>query len=386
MENINSNLFVDVYKKRPIIVDRGEGSYLLAVDGKRYLDFLSGISINNLGYSDSGIQQRIIEQLRKVIHPSNYYYTQVQIALAERLTKASGLDRVFFANGGTEANEAALSFISAYSKTVQKKNEIIVFEGSFFGRTYGSQMMTTGGTFRDIKFVKVPFNDDEKFKNAVTESTLGVSLELVLGHGGIRKMNSAVIESIKSICKEKNIIILVDEVQTGLGRAGYIFAFQESDIHPDIVTLGKSLGGGLPLSAVLVSDRIAQTVHPGDYGCTMGGNSLACAAGIGVMDFLLKKENIDEIRQKGEYILKKLQVLAEQYPSEIINARCYGLMCALEVREGLSNSVVVSCVKQGLLVDTVNKNVLRMLPPFTVSYNEIDSAISILETAIKQNL
>ena len=379
-----NNLFVATYKKRPIVVDRGDGSYLFTKEGNNYLDFLSGISINNLGYSNPEIRQRIIEQLGKVIHPSNYYYTEAQIVLAEKLISASGLDKVFFANSGTEANEAALSFIASYGKITPEKDEIIVFEDSVFGRTHGSQMMATGGVFKNLKFVRIPFNDGEKLKNAITNSTLGISLELVLGHGGIRKMNPSVIESIKNICKEKDLILMIDEVQTGLGRAGHFFFFQESGIHPDIVTLGKSLGGGLPLSAVIVSDRIAQTIRPGDYGCTTGGNSLACAAGAEVIDYLLKKKNIDGIRQRGEYLFKKLKSLVKQYPGELIEARCYGLMCALEVREGLSDSLVASCIKQGLLIDTVNKNVLRMLPPFTVLYTEIDSAVSILETALKQ--
>jgi acetylornithine/N-succinyldiaminopimelate aminotransferase len=382
MEDRNSEIFVNTYRKKPIVVDHGSGSFLFSKDGNKYLDFLSGISINNLGYSNPEISDRIISQLEKVIHPSNYYYTDAQIELAKKLIATSTLDKVFFASSGTEANEAALSFISVYGKARPERNEMLVFENSFFGRTYGSRIAATGGKYRDLKFTVVPFNSASAFNDAVTESTLGVCLELVLGHGGIRKMDPTVVDIIQATCTEKNLIMMIDEVQSGLGRAGEIFLFQEFGLQPDLVTLGKSLGGGLPLSALLVSDRIAETIQPGDYGCTMGGNSLACAAGAVVLDFLSDKKNLEKIRRKGAYLLNGLQDLARQYPDKIKEARCYGLMGALEMREGYAADVASLSMENGVLIDTVDKNTLRLLPPFTVSYNEIDMALETIKTAI----
>jgi acetylornithine/N-succinyldiaminopimelate aminotransferase len=382
MEDRNSEIFVNTYRKKPIVVDHGSGSFLFSKDGNKYLDFLSGISINNLGYSNPEISDRIISQLEKVIHPSNYYYTDAQIELAKKLIATSTLDKVFFASSGTEANEAALSFISVYGKARPERNEMLVFENSFFGRTYGSRIAATGGKYRDLKFTVVPFNSASAVNDAVTESTLGVCLELVLGHGGIRKMDPTVVDIIQATCTEKNLIMMIDEVQSGLGRAGEIFLFQEFGLQPDLVTLGKSLGGGLPLSALLVSDRIAETIQPGDYGCTMGGNSLACAAGAVVLDFLSDKKNLEKIRRKGAYLLNGLQDLARQYPDKIKEARCYGLMGALEMREGYAADVASLSMENGVLIDTVDKNTLRLLPPFTVSYNEIDMALETIKTAI----
>jgi acetylornithine/N-succinyldiaminopimelate aminotransferase len=387
MEDPNSKFFANTYRKKPLTIERGSGSYLFTEDGKKYLDFLSGISINNLGYSNSEISARIEAQLKKIIHPSNYYYTEAQIELAKGLLTTSGLSRVFFANGGTEANEGALSFISTYGKATPQRNEILVFSDSFFGRTYGSRIAATGGTYRDLRFIIIPFNDANAFTEAVTESTLGVCLELVLGHGGIRKIDVGTANIVKATCKENDLLLMIDEVQTGLGRAGKIFLFQEFGFQPDLVTLGKSLGGGLPLSAVLISDRIGQTIQPGDYGCTMGGNSLACAGGTAVLDFLSDVKNIDEINKKGAYLLDGLREIAKKHSNKVKDARCYGLMGALEMHERSdADSVVTLCLEYGLLLDTVNKKVLRMLPPFTVSYNEIDMALNTISTVLETTL
>lgn len=382
---MEDKIFANTYKKRPLFIKGGSGSYLIEKDGRKYLDFLSGISINNLGYSNRKIQRKIKDQLGKIIHPSNYYSTESQINLARVLCTMSGLGRVFFANSGTEANEAALSFITGYKRAsgqLTKKNEIIAFTGSFFGRTYGSQIAALGGAYRDIRFIPVPFNDRKALRDAVNDSTLGIYAELILGHGGIREIDESVVQEIKALCEDKALLLAIDEVQTGLGRAGFTFLFKKFGLKPDLVTLGKSLGGGLPLSATLISDRVANTIQPGDYGCTMGGNSLACAAGSIVLEFLSKQENLTMINQKGEYLLKQLQSIASEYPDKIQEARCYGLMGALELRDGYAAQIPALCMQEGLLLDIVNKNVLRFLPPFIVTYAEIDKAMNALKHSI----
>lgn len=376
-------LFVNTYKKRPLIVDKGIGSCLYTDRKKKYVDFLSGISINNVGYGNKNINQKIVSQLKKVIHPSNYYYTNAQFKLARKLVNISGLDRVFFANSGAEANESALVFLSKYNENVfPYRNEIIVFNGSFLGRTYGCQRVANGLSVGQLEIKKVPFNDLAIFKKIITNKTLAVHLELVLGHGGIRQMNSDVVTKIANICKKKDILIYIDEVQTGLGRTGESFAFKLYGLNPDIVTVGKSLGGGIPLSATILKERVAKNIKPGDYGSTMGGNSLACAAGSVIVDFVSNPKNIQKIKEKGRYINDKINVLKNKY-TQIKDVRGLGLMIGVELIEK-AEAVLENCIKNGLLVDIVDKNTLRLLPPFNMYKKDIDSAISKLEKALHE--
>lgn len=379
MQDTNSQLFVQTYKKKPLNINKGAGSFLVTNDGEKYLDFLSGISINNLGYANVEIKHRITEQLEKIIHPSNYYYTDVQIKLAEKLIKASGLDKVFYANSGTEANEACLTFLQAYGKSVNK-DEIIVPEGSFFGRTYGSRILATGGDFYGLKVKNVPFNDVTALHQAVTERTLAIAVELVLGHGGIRAIDQAFVDAITAKQEKYGTVVMVDEVQTGLGRTGSLFRFQKLGMKPDLVTIGKSLGGGLPLSAALVSERIAKLVQPGSYGCTMGGNSLACAAGLALFESLEDPKMFEHMKDKSTLLSKELTDLLTAYPKVIKGVRCFGLMCGIELNdaEGVAH-IVSACMYHGLLIDVVNKNTIRLTPPFTVSNEEILLAKGILQ-------
>lgn len=376
---------MNTYRKRPLVINSGRGSYLYVGKKEKYIDFLSGISINNIGYGNKKIFQRIVNQAARVIHPSNYYYTKIQLELAEKLIEVSGLDRIFFSNSGTEANEAALVFLSKYKERVSPdRDEIVIFDGSFFGRTYGCQRMTAGLSVGQFKIKKVPFNSLNALKNIINDNTLAVYLELVLGHGGIRLVDQDVAIEIAKICKKRGILIVIDEIQTGLGRVGDMFAFKLYGLDPDIVTIGKSLGGGLPLSAVVVKEKISGVIRPGDYGSTMGGNSLACAAGCAVIDFISDSKNILKINEKGKYITNKLNGLKDKY-LKIKEVRSLGLMIGLELR-GNAGLVLQSCIENGLLIDIVDKNTLRFLPPFNVSKKDIDLAIDKLELALSKNL
>ncbi len=381
MQDSNAQFFVQTYRKKPLVIHGGSGSFLSTNDGSKYLDFLSGISINNLGYADALIKNKIAEQLGKIIHPSNYYYTDVQIKLAEELIKVSGLDKVFFANSGTEANEACLTFLQTYGKSVGK-DTIIVPEGSFFGRTYGSRILATGGDFYGLKIKNVPFNDVTALEQAISEDTLAVAVELVLGHGGIKAIDQKCVDVIVAKQMRYGTVIMVDEVQTGLGRTGSMFRFQQLGMKPDLVTIGKSLGGGLPLSAALVSERIAKLIQPGRYGCTMGGNSLACAAGLALLETLENPEIFEKMAKKSALISGELVELSNEYPEVIREVRCFGLMCGLELYDAeKAASVVSACMESKLLVDIVNKHTIRIAPPFTVSEEEILLAKDILHKA-----
>ena len=375
--------FVNNYKRRPLIVDSSEGSYLIDIEGKKYLDFICGISINNLGYGNKRILDAISKQLPKIIHPSNYYLTQPQIDLAKKLVEASGLSKVFFANSGTESNEASLQFLSLYNKRFfPDRNEIIVFEGTFLGRTLGSKIAGRGGDIDSLNVKVAKFNDLQSFYELASSRTLAVHLELVLGHGGIKMFDSEVVQKIAQFCSQNNILIFIDEVQTGLGRTGSLFCYQKFNLKPDIVTLGKSLGGGLPLSAMIDSERFANVIEQGDYGCTMGGNSLACAAGCEVISSLQEPDFIKNIAVMSELVAKKCLLLKDEY-TIIKDVRCYGLMCGVEVSDETAKEIVEKSFNKGLLVDIVNKNTIRLLPPLTISYREIESAFLTLSDVMK---
>lgn len=379
-----NNYFINTYKKRPLIISKSEGSYLVTDKGTKYLDFLSGISINNIGYTQKKIVKKIKTQVEEIIHPSNYYYTKAQINLAKKLIKLSGLDKVFFGNSGTEANEAALMFLSKYCQNKPtNKNELITFDGTFLGRTFGCRSVAAGQSLDILKVKKVDFNNFEAFSNAVTENTLAVHMELVFGHGGIKPFSVDVVNKIVRLCKEKDILIYIDEVQAGLGRTGDIFTYKIYGIDPDIVTIGKSLGGGIPLSATIVKDNISQYVKPGDYGSTMGGNSLACVAGSVILDFVSKQKNLQMIRGKGKFITDQLTKIMQKYPEKIKDIRGLGMMIGVEVEPSIAETILQKCLENHLLLDTVSKNVLRLLPPFTITKSEIIGAIKILENAIK---
>lgn len=376
-------LFINTYKKRPLLVNGGLGAWLYTDKNKKYIDFLSGISINNIGYGNSRIAQKIIHQVKKIIHPSNYYFTKPQFELAQKLVDISGLDKVFFANSGTEANEAALVFLAKYKeKVVLNRDEIIIFDGSFLGRTYGCQRFAAGLSVGKFKIKKIPFNNLADFKNSVSSKTLAVHLELVLGHGGIKPMELKVVREIARICQGKDILIYTDEVQTGLGRVGESFAFKLYGLNPDIVTVGKSLGGGLPLSATLVRERVAKNISPGDYGSTMGGNSLACVAGKVMLEYISNPKNIQKINEKGKYIIKRINVLRIKYP-QIKEIRGLGLMLGIELKEK-TDEILKNCIENGLLIDIVNKNTLRLLPPFNTPKKDIDLAIDKLAASLSR--
>lgn len=361
----------------------GLRSYLYSDRNIRYIDFLSGISINNIGYGNKKIVQKILFQAEKIIHPSNYYYTKAQLKLAKKLIDISGLDRVFFSNGGAEANEAAFVFLSKYKeKKFPHRNEVIIFDGSFLGRTYGCKRIAAGQSLGGLKIKKIPFDNLNAFKKKVGDNTLAVHLELVLGHGGIKPMDFNVVNQIAKICKKRNILVCIDEIQTGLGRVGSAFAFKLYGLNPDVVTIGKSLGGGLPLSAVLVKERISINVETGDHGSTMGGNSLACAAGGVIVDFISRPRNIQRINEKGKYIIQKVNALKDGYPC-IREVRGLGLMIGIELKEK-SDLVLAGCIENGLLVDIVNKNTLRLLPPFNISKKDIDLAIHKLTLSLSR--
>lgn len=375
--------FVNNYHKRPLLVSRGKGVFLYSNRGKKYIDFLSGISINNFGYSNTQLIKILRKQIGSIIHPSNYYFTKPQIELAKMLKRISHLDRVFLSNSGAEANEAALVFIRRYyEKTRPDKNEIITFEGSFVGRTYGCRSLVSGTHYENLRIRRVPFNNTHAFLRLFSDKTLAIHLELVLGHGGVKVLNKKLVSIIQKQCDRTGALIFVDEVQTGLGRALAPLACDLYNLKPDIITLAKSLGGGFPLAATLVSERIASIIKPGDHGSTMGGNTVACVAGCKIVEYISKKGNIEKMKKIADIFYDELSLLKSKF-SNIIEVRFFGLMFGVELVDK-AREIADECFKCGLLLDVVSQQTLRLLPPFIISKEEISYGIKILERAIRK--
>lgn len=372
----------------PVIFAGGSGSKLWDADGKEYLDFLSGISVMNFGHSNPDITAAITKQAKKVVHVSNYFYLEEQIDLSRELTKLTGYEKVYFANSGAEANEAALKLARKYGKVkLGGKYEIITAEHSFHGRTYGALSATGQPKYQDYfrpivpGFKYAPYNDLAAWQAAVSDETCAICLELVQGEGGVHPADPEFVAGLVQLCKERDLLFIVDEIQTGLGRTGKYFAYEHYGFQPDVITIAKSLGGGIPCGALLVNEK-ADVFTPGDHSTTVGGGALAFAAGLAVLKLLQQQSVLDMINQKGAYIRKVWQGWQRELPV-VVGYRGLGLMLALDLQVS-SKEVMLACLEAGLVVNAVTETALRLLPAFTISMDEIDEGLAILKEVLKQ--
>jgi predicted acetylornithine/succinylornithine family transaminase len=362
------------YGRLPIEIERGEGTYIYDTHGKKYLDFISGIAVNALGHGDKDILDAIRTQIEKYMHCSNYFYQEPQVKLAELLKKHSGLDKVFFANSGAETTEGALKLMRKWGNENGRRG-IYAFPDGFHGRTTGALSLMRQEKYRENM---EPFAEDgfvieggieelmsDKFDNAV-----GFVLEPIQGEGGIYEFPAEVFERLNYLQKEKGCIIVADEIQAGMGRTGKMFSYQHFGIEPDIVLSSKALGGGLPLGAMIVNERLAGVFKPGNHGTTFGGNAVACAAGIAVIENL-ESEVLENVAKQSEYFFGKAEELKHLFPKKVLEVRGRGLLLgmkfycdALHVRNALMDKQVLTC--------TASNNILRILPPLNVSEDEMD--------------
>lgn len=377
--------YVPVFARYPIVLSHGEGPYVYDTEGKKYLDFLAGIAVNVLGHAHPKLVAAIAEQAGKIIHCSNLYYTEQQATLAATLTKLAGMDKVFFANSGAEANEGAIKLARKYGKTLNADRvEIITAENSFHGRTYATLTATAQPKYQKGYeplpggFRYVPFNDLAALKSMVSEKTCAILLEPIQGEGGINIPDEGYLQAVRQLCDESGALLIFDEIQTGMGRTGKLFAYQYFGVKPDIVTVAKGLGGGVPIGAFLASDKVAAAFHAGDHGSTFGGNPLACAAANAVLSVIAEEDLGANADRMGTYMITELCKLQNKYPRLIHEVRGKGLMIGMQLsRPG--REIVNRCLEEGFIINCTAGDILRFVPPLTIKQAHIDELIADLD-------
>lgn len=370
----------------PLVFSRGKGSRVWDADGKEYLDFLMGISVNNFGHCLPEISRALAGQAEKIVHVSNYFYLEEQIAVARELTRLTGYHQVFFANSGAEANEAAIKLARKYGKVkLNGRYEIVTAEGSFHGRTLGALSATGQPKYQESfkpvvpGFVYAKYNDLNSWKEAITDQTCAVMLELVLGEGGVVPADPGFVKGLMEICRQKGLLFIVDEVQTGLGRTGKLFAYEHFNFRPDVITVAKSLGGGIPCGALLVTEA-ANLFTPGDHSTTIGGSGMAFAAALVTLKLLETPGLMAEVTRKGELVKKTWEEWRKSLPV-IESYRGLGMMLALNLKIP-SKQVMQACLDEGLIVNAVTDTALRILPALNIEEKELLEGLAILRKVL----
>ncbi|MTI60694.1 MAG: aspartate aminotransferase family protein [Firmicutes bacterium] len=387
----DENYFMTVYSGRyPLVIDHGSGIRVYGQDGQEYLDFLAGIGVNALGYGHPVLVKALQEQVAKLIHCSNLYYIEPQAYLEKLLIKKSCCDRVFFANSGSEANEGALKLARKYFKTRgEKKFKVITAERSFHGRT----LITTAATGQEKYhrpyqplpegFAMVPFNDLTAMEKAVGPETAAVMIEPIQGEGGVYPAEQEYLQGLRELCNQKGILLIFDEVQCGVGRTGSLFAYEEYGVEPDIMTLAKALGGGVPIGALLAKEKVASAFEPGDHGTTFGGNPLATRAAVTTLEVILEDGFLEGVKEKSSYFVKQLEGLIAE-TRNVKGIRGLGLMLALELSSNISaKDLTMELFNRGFLVNAVQEHTLRFLPPLVVEKADIDLLVGELADLLK---
>ena len=374
------------YGRYDVALKSGKGATAFDEDGKKYIDVSSGIGVNSFGFCDDGWVEAVSKQAGTIQHMSNYFYSEQASNLAEKLCNLTGLAKVCFGNSGAEANECAIKIARKYSfdKYGADRNEIITLRNSFHGRTVTTLSATGQDVFHNYffpfteGFSYVEANDFDALKNAVTDKTCAVMFEVIQGEGGVNILDKDYVKSLVKLCNDRDILVVVDEVQTGIGRTGKLFGYQNFDIMPDLVTVAKGLGGGLPIGLCMCGEKLKDVMSPSTHGTTFGANPVVCAGANYVVDRVADERFLDEINKKGQYLEEKLLKL-----ENVKNVRRMGLMIGIELDKGNAHYIAVKCVENGLLIITT-KYLLRMLPPFVITYEEIDEAINILNVTLKE--
>jgi len=385
---LESRYVLQTYARAPFVLERGEGVRLYDTEGRSYLDFGSGIAVNALGYGDKDVLAAISEQMQRLMHISNLYYSEPQVRLARMLVESSFADKVYFCNSGTEAVEAAIKFARKCAKDTgcSERIEFVAFSGAFHGRTMGSLALTPRSHYQDPYRPLMPgaqfatFNDLASAEALVSSSTCAVIVEPVQGEGGIHPADPAFLRGLRALCDRSGALLIFDEVQCGLGRTGHLWAHQPYGVTPDIMTLAKPLGGGLPMGATLVTQRVADVLGPGDHGSTFAANPVICAAAQVVVGKVSDDGFLQRVRESGQYLGKRLGDLQETR-DDIVAIRGRGLMWGIELTREVA-AVLSACQERGLLTLSAGPNVLRLLPPLTVQRPDLDEGVSIIEEAL----
>ena len=383
---------LQTYGRPEFVLERGNGVYLFDTDGNRYLDFVSGLAVNALGYGDYDVLKAIEEQAGKLMHVSNLYHTIPSVKLAKMLVESSFADRVFFCNSGTESWEATLKFCRKWGNTThdKPKNRLIAFNDSFHGRTYGS-ISTTGQPKYHQGFEPLlpgidfaDFNDLTSVEKLVTDETCAILVEPLQAEGGIHAAEPEFLQGLRALCDEREMLLVFDEIQVGCGRLGSLWAHQQYGVEPDIMTLAKALGGGLPIGVALLRQKVADAIAAGDHAATFGANPVACAAAVTVFGKLLEDGFIDSVREKGEYLIGRLEKLQERWPEHITGVRGKGLIAGA-VTVSPAADYLAAFRERDILVATAGADVVRFLPPLIVEKDRIDEVVDVFDEILRQD-
>jgi len=386
-QELEQKLFLRAVNRVPVTLVRGQGARAWDDHGKEYLDFVGGWAVNSLGHCPPVVVEALERQAKTLIQASNQFYTIPQIELAQLLVENSCLDRVFFCNSGAEANEGAVKLARRYGKLrLDGAYKLITAHSSFHGRTLAMTAATGQNKFQEPYtplpdgFVSVDYNNGEAVKRATDAQTCGVILEPIQGEGGVNVPDNDYLEKVQSWCRERGILFILDEIQTGIGRTGTLFAYEQYNVEPDIMTLAKGLGSGVPIGALLAKEDVS-TFSPGEHGSTFGGNPLVCAAAHAALKYIIDNDIPVRVKQVGKYFMAKLENLKQEFEF-ITQVRGRGLLIALEFNNEIAEELVMACLDKGLLVNKVKPNALRFMPPLIITEKEVDEAINILHRAL----
>jgi acetylornithine/N-succinyldiaminopimelate aminotransferase len=392
LKDAAAKYLMQTYLRQPLSIVRGRGAKVYDMEGREYLDFVGGIAVNILGHSHPDLVQAIQRQAAQLIHTSNLYYTEPQIKLARMLVDHSFADRAFFCNSGAEANEAAIKLARRYGhdKHGAGRFEIITMKNSFHGRTMatisatGQEKVQKGFEPLLPGFAYAPFNDYAALTSMISDKTAAIMLEPIQGEGGVHVADREYLKNLRQLCTERDILLIFDEVQTGMGRTGTLFAYEQLGVEPDIMTLAKGLGGGMPIGACLARESVAEVFTPGTHASTFGGNPLACAAALAVCHVLLEGRILDQAKRMGEYLSKGLADCQERH-RVVRDVRGLGLLQGLEVDMD-ARILVADCLARGVLVNATSEHVLRFVPPLIITQREIDKLLETLTAIFNHRL
>ncbi len=391
IKKLADDVFASTYLRYPAAMVKGAGCVLIDADGNEYLDFLAGIAVCSLGHCHPKVTEAVCKQVSELVHVSNLYYTLPQTRLAEMLVAHSFGDKVFFANSGAEANEAAIKL--ARATTDAGRYEIISLEDSFHGRTLATVAATGQPKFHKgfepvpEGFVYAPFGSLEKLEELVNERTCAIMLEPLQGEGGVRPLAKEYIRGVRELCDKHGVLLIFDEIQTGMGRTGTLFCYEQTGVTPDIMTLAKALGNGFPIGAMIATDAAAKGFQPGKHASTFGGNPVASAAALTVLDFMLEEGFLEEVQKKGAHFQEKMEKLAKKFPEMVCGSRGLGLLQgAVLTEKGIQHGgeIVSKMFERGFLINFAGNKVLRFAPPLIVSLEQIDLVIDELEKVLKE--
>ena len=385
--DLESQYYMFVVRRHPVVIERGEGTRVWDVDGKEYLDFTSGWAVNNVGHANPVVAEAISKQAHTLLQTSNQFYTVPQLQLAQILVENSCMDRIFFCNSGAEANEGAIKLAKKYGKIHKNgAHEIITALNSFHGRTMMNVAATGQPHYQQIfepipsGFTHVPYDDIDAIKEATNENTIAIMLEPVQAEGGVNIPAEGYLQQVRDWCDQNGLLLIFDEVQTGLGRLGTLFGYEVFGVEPDIMSLAKGLGGGVPIGAFMSKDS-AMAFEPGDHGSTFGGNPLTCAAAYASTKYIIDNHVAANAKEMGAYLEQGLQKIASNHDF-VTGVRGLGLLWAMQFDSDMSAAIYPACIKEGLLLGLLRPNAIRLMPPLTVTREEIDEAIERLDTGL----